>query len=673
MWSVRWRAVVRALVVVNLAAPLGLLLSGCNEDDVEKQLGRVSAASVEASYGLDKDPLMQEWLNHVGQTLVSHSARQDLPYEFRQVETGMVNAFAAPYGHIYLTQGLMDFVATEDEVWMITGHEIGHVVNRDSIKSFKRSLLWTVLQAIVTSKSETAGDIVGIGLGLLSLRYSRTDEYEADDQGTLLAYRAGYDPHLGLVFFDRLMTKLEKRRPASWEVYFMTHPPTEQRIARQMLRPELSEQDPEVLAQIGRGYLRRAQAAQALTLLQRAAQLKPASAELQMALGDAHALRGELQAARASYQAALEVSPGNSYARTQLAALADAQPWQSPGIGPDGQQQARELLAQLDQVRSESQTVQVGMTQYGAAIAGPLNSLREGVNSLNQRLLDLDDQQAELTSEQEQVVRRAASSVSKASDAAYELDSINHDFEELQTQIAEVIDRCRQVLQDAAGGRGDPAELTAVSAAVAELRRAATAVNAATSEAQANVELVKRAQSAAVDTMALLEQMVRLKQNRDLVAGQLRSSASYTSERAAEALKAMRQARRQSLRARGHALVARINLLGAGVGPYLETIMDRQVAHFLMCPAQQVRALRAEGAGYGRAAAAIAAARSLGGRPQDFLSREGKPVNPINQALAEGAAVDNINVLLKFLASAMQSERDAYEASEGQPQERGND
>ena len=81
----------------------------------------------------------------------------------------------------------------------------------------------------------------------------------------------------------------------------------------------------------------------------------------------------------------------------------------------------------------------------------------------------------------------------------------------------------------------------------------------------------------------------------------------------------------------------------------------------MMCPTQQVRALRADGAGYGEVAAAIAAGRSLGTRPDNFLTRNGKPISPIGSAMAEGAAVSNANVLMKFLAAAMEAEVEAAE------------
>ena len=118
----------------------------------------MSAAAVEAAYDVDTDPLICEWINNAGQTLVSHSRRQHIPYEFKVIETDMVNAFAAPYGHIYMTQGFLDFAETEDEIWVVLGHEIGHVVNRDSIKSFKRSLLMNIIAAIIRSESNALGE-----------------------------------------------------------------------------------------------------------------------------------------------------------------------------------------------------------------------------------------------------------------------------------------------------------------------------------------------------------------------------------------------------------------------------------------------------------------------------------------------------------------------------------
>ena len=107
------------MVVVMLALLAGLagsFLSGCDEDDVEKMLGSQTAASIEHSYGVNHDPLLCDWLEDMGQTLVGFSTRQQIPYTFRILETDMVNAFAGPWGHVYVTEGLLDFAENEDEI-----------------------------------------------------------------------------------------------------------------------------------------------------------------------------------------------------------------------------------------------------------------------------------------------------------------------------------------------------------------------------------------------------------------------------------------------------------------------------------------------------------------------------------------------------------------------------
>ena len=305
----RWR---RLRLLLTGAALFALVIAGtgCDEGDVEEVLGDISATSIESAYPVDSDPLINDWLTNRGHTIVSHTPRQNIPYEFSVVETDLVNAFAAPYGHVYVTTGFLDFADTEDEVAVVLAHEVGHIVNRDSIHSFKNSLLWGVVTQIISGKSRAAGDVLGIGLGLLSLQYSRDAEYAADDAGTRYAYAVGYDPARGLDFFNRLMTDVEKRRPSRWEVYFSTHPRTEDRIARQLKREEMSDTSSESLLWIARGYLLRGQPSKASMLLEKGLELAPDLPEAQTLLGDALARRGDRVGARAAYEQAMRLSGG---------------------------------------------------------------------------------------------------------------------------------------------------------------------------------------------------------------------------------------------------------------------------------------------------------------------------------------------------------------------------
>ncbi len=652
---------IRPLVVVFLVAALGLLCSGCHEDDVEEQLGRMSAASVEAAYDVDTDPLICEWINNAGQTLVSHSRRQHIPYEFKVIDTDMVNAFAAPYGHIYVTQGFLDFAESEDEIWVVLGHEIGHVVNRDSIKSFKRSLLMNIIAAVIRSESNALGDAVGLGFGLLSLRYSRKDEYDADDSGTFLSYRAGYDPNANIAFFTRLMTDVEKRKPGSWEVYFMTHPPTERRIGRQERRPELDPENVEALTHIGRGYSRRAQYSQAIRYLTKAAELDPKAPDLEIALGDAYAARGEFDKAAERYSAALELTPDDSYAKMQLAAVEANQPYQAPGIAEAGREHATELLAQTHELESTAAVTMATAATQGAAVSTDMTDLVAMVKGMNRRLMSLADERTEVSEALQQLIVRGNAAIARANDSVYMLERVNQHLGEAGSEIKSLLETTEAQLADAEAGHGDPSDLRVMRNAITELRRAVGTVELATGETPKTLTAVRGAQLAAEKTTTLLEGLVRDPRRRRMFADDLRLSATRTSRQAINALHAANRARRMSIKARSHALLARMNLLGIGASPELQAVYDKQVSHYLLCPTAEVRAMRNEGLGYGEAAVCIAAAKSLGTRPGRFIVQEGRSVSPVGSALREGAALSNANVLMKFLATAMEQEREAFE------------
>lgn len=650
---------VRVAVLVTALSALLALTSGCRERDVERTLGDMSSASIEAAYRVDGDPLINEWLNHAGQTLVGHSKRQDIRYNFKVIETDQVNAFAAPFGHVYVTRGFLDFVESEDEVWMVLGHEVGHIVNRDSITSFKQNMLWGILTQVIGGESETLGNVVGIGLGLLSLQYSRDDEFRADDAGTLLSYRVGYDPHKGLAFFDRLAQRRD-RRPARWEVYFMTHPPMEQRVERQLKRAELDESNVEALVQIARGYLLRGQPARAAELVNRSLEIEPDLSLAYGLLGDAHSMRGEVAAARRAYQTALELGDDRDYPQTRLAALSGATADHAPsGIGPDGRTAAGALLAELSQVRTSAAGVRSNAASFGSATAPRLASLGSDVRSINSRLLDLANHQGDVSKSTQDLVVRGNAAVSQANEAAYVMEMINESVGECAADIAALLSECEAALVDAEAGRGNPEDLGALRTAIRELRGATATLEQAVAEAPRTWSDVEAAQSGARDVISLMETVVRQDDPKSLLNDQLRAASDNAQRLASKALEAVNKAKRQSVQARGHALVARLNLLGTSASPALQAVYDAQVSHLLLVPEAQVRALRTTGAGYGEAAMAIAASRSVLGDPGPFLPSVADGISPVGEALRHNAAVENANVLLKFLAASMEAEREA--------------
>lgn len=653
----------RLLVAAAAALALVWLGAGCGEDDVEESLGDMSVASIEAAYAVDRDPLINDWLNTTGQTIVSHSKRQHIPYEFKVIETELVNAFAAPYGHIYVTSGFLDFTETEDEVATVVAHEVGHVVHRHSIHSFKKSLLWGLVTQIISGKSETAGDIVGIGLGLLSLQYSRDNEYEADDAGTRLAYRAGYDPHVGLNFFHRLATDLEGRRPSRWEVYFMTHPPTDARIKRQLGNDELDESNAEAIARIARGYLLRGQPARAARLLEAPAVSSARIPEFEALLGDAWYMRGNPEQASGHYQAALSMQGDSRYVGTRLAALQQMPPNDLAGVGAAGQAAAAALMPQVAEARTLADRTASGTQRYVASSTPQLSSLGSTVKGINDQLYRLAETEANVSDTTKNLIIHGNAAVSKATESVYVLERVNEELAQCGSDIKSLLGECEVALAAAQQGRGNPEDVAALGASVDELKLGLVTLDGAMQQVPGTISTVQSAQSAAEEVTSLMDLIARRDDPKSMLGDQLRSASAHAQRVGTEALAAVNRAREQSVEARGHALVARLNLLGTAATPSLQATYDRQLSYLLLVPEAQVRSMRAAGAGYGEAAMAIAAGRSLDVNPARFLPPTSGGVSPISAAMQQGASVGNADVLLKFLAASMQAERDAAMAA----------
>lgn len=114
------------------------------------------------------------------------------------------NAFAIPGGYVYVTRQLMALMNDEAELASVLGHEVGHVAARHSQKRQSAATRNSIISAILglgigaVAGDSSLGQLLQRGTGqaaqLLTLRYSRTQEYEADDLGIRYLARAGYDP-----------------------------------------------------------------------------------------------------------------------------------------------------------------------------------------------------------------------------------------------------------------------------------------------------------------------------------------------------------------------------------------------------------------------------------------------------------------------------------------------
>jgi Zn-dependent protease with chaperone function len=632
---------------------LALLVAGCDEDQIEKQLGQATAASIEQTYKVNDDPLLADWCAEVGRTLTAFSTRQQVPYSFKVIDTDMVNAFAAPWGYVYVTQGLLDFADTEDEVVAVLGHEIGHVVHRDGIKSLKRSLLYALAAALIGGKSETLGDVTSLGLGLLSLHYSRENEYAADDSGTLMAYSAGYNPQGLLDFFDKLHREMEKGRPSSiLDGLLATHPYTPNRKLRQQ------EHDWVTLAGVGptmrvaQGYLRRGAYGQALNLLRAASSRAPDDAQLSLMLADALAGRGAIGEARQAYQVAMARSSG-AYPRLALAAL-DTLPAvvSSPPDAAERQQaaalvaSARETLSAVAQAVSLEATRQRTLTQR-------LARAREDSGAAMDALHRLANVEVDLPPASQRTVVHANAAINTASEVIYTLDQYQKLAEQTVTWNAQIAQMAKAYLEAVGQGKGRSGTLPLVESALRHLGRAGELLAAGADLAQEAVGPAQRAQEAARQTSQYVEYIMGKRKTRtsDLFAAQ--ELTRETKQRAVAAMKPAQEANRQARKASIRGTLAALQLAQAQAPAEMLPGLDRLVAHYLRTTPGQVSLLRDRGLGYGDIVVILAVAKDTGTAPSVVAEQVAEGPSAWDRVQMNRHAVDALKVMTKWLSRAM--------------------
>lgn len=195
----------------------------------EIAVGREIAASTLGAYPIIRDEKLQRYLNAVGLWVALQSERPELPWRFAAVESGQINAFAVPGGAVLVTKGMLGMVTNEAELACVLGHEIGHVVRRHHLSLLQKELLLqTGAKAVAENiqaggaKGEVKKFLVGEGAEIYARSLDRDSERDADNDGVLLAARAGYDPGACLLFMQRLSSlKAEAGALAS---LYKTHP-----------------------------------------------------------------------------------------------------------------------------------------------------------------------------------------------------------------------------------------------------------------------------------------------------------------------------------------------------------------------------------------------------------------------------------------------------------------
>ena len=203
-------------------------------------LGLQSTPQMEKQYGgLSSDQKGTDEVADIGRDLVTKSAVSNTPYKYDfhlLADDHTINAFALPGGQVFITEGLFKKLSTPGEVACVLAHETGHVVARHSAQHIaKQQLMQGLTGAAVLAtydpndpSSRNSAAMAAIIGELVTLKFGRNDELEADKLGVRFAEEAGYDPRSMIKVMDILDKEAKTRTPE----FFSTHPNPEHRIER---------------------------------------------------------------------------------------------------------------------------------------------------------------------------------------------------------------------------------------------------------------------------------------------------------------------------------------------------------------------------------------------------------------------------------------------------------
>lgn len=241
----RWGCVVAAVTVATSAAALPRidvgkvrkaretlkevkrLLPISTQEEIA--IGKRVAGRLQATYGVYKNPEVEQYVALVGTGVSWRSTRRDVEYNFSILDTEEVNAYAAPGGFILISRGLLGRMRNEAELAAILGHEIWHVDARHEMKRVQQAQVAGTLvsKALSAMTGEELDQVADLCLDVLQKGRSKDVELQTDVEGARLASEVGYAPHALIALLTRLGDVSSEN---ALKRLMSTHPGTSERI-----------------------------------------------------------------------------------------------------------------------------------------------------------------------------------------------------------------------------------------------------------------------------------------------------------------------------------------------------------------------------------------------------------------------------------------------------------
>ncbi|WP_308363694.1 MULTISPECIES: M48 family metalloprotease [unclassified Microbulbifer] len=207
----------------------------------EIEIGREMHQKLVKSTPIYNDPVLNAYVEHVGQKVAAASDRPDLEYHFTIIDSQDINAFALPGGYVYINRGLLTYLHSEAEMAAVLAHEVGHITARHAVRQKTAATgagVASVLSVLVTG-SGVVGDVANLWTTAAVKGYGRDMELEADRFGAQYMYNAGYDPQAMINViallkdqetFSRRRARVEGKKQQTYHGVFSSHPRNDIRL-----------------------------------------------------------------------------------------------------------------------------------------------------------------------------------------------------------------------------------------------------------------------------------------------------------------------------------------------------------------------------------------------------------------------------------------------------------
>ncbi|MBO7543342.1 M48 family metallopeptidase [bacterium] len=205
----------------------------------EKALGLEAYNAYKTNAVVLNDYAINNRIRTIGQRIakIAESDTQGMDWEWEFVvfdDSQTANAWCLPGGKVAVYTGILPYAKNDAQLATVMAHEIGHAVARHGVERMGTETAVSVIGSVIgSSVSDANAEAVmaayGVGSSLMvTLPFSRDDEYEADQIGMNYMARAGYDPNEAIKFWENFM----EAGGSSVPELLSTHPSDANRIAK---------------------------------------------------------------------------------------------------------------------------------------------------------------------------------------------------------------------------------------------------------------------------------------------------------------------------------------------------------------------------------------------------------------------------------------------------------